>query len=91
MDAELYDHLTTTITNNSQLDAENEPDDEAEIIERETEPGSPISTDKPARQRAMSLGLPQEIDQVVHAIQSSPWAARFSSLVGSVKKQVSPP
>jgi len=89
MDADLYEHLSTTVTAQPQ-----EPDSTATqavdksqdtaIQDGETSPGA---SDNIRRQRT-SVSLPQEIDQVVNAISSSPWAARLGNLVGSVKKQV---
>jgi hypothetical protein len=100
MDADLYDHLSTTITNDNQQRVEDNEDVENVVgsqhhPEDHSEPSGRDSTSSNSnntrRQRTMSSSLPQELDQVVHAISSSPWAARIAELVGSVKKQVSYP
>lgn len=96
MDADLYDHLSTTITNGPhQQHAGEDPEtgnvstkDPAEVQERSDPESATTSNDTTRRQRTMSSSLPEEIDQVVHAISSSQWAARLGTLMGSVKKQV---
>jgi hypothetical protein len=90
MDADLYDHLSTTVTNDPHQDQRDEASEAGNTTKRD--PGgngetAPASA-SPRRQRTMSSSLPEEIDQVVHAISSSPWAARLGTLMGSVKKQV---
>jgi hypothetical protein len=90
MDADLYDHLSTSITSKPpQLNQQEDHEDstgKADVSEGQevSEPESLVVR----RQRTMSASLPEEIDQVVHAISSSQWAARLGSLMDSVKKQV---
>jgi len=86
MDADLYDQLGTTIT----TDPHYQEQDDADIDNGEgSQEGSQGQSDTTRRQRATSVSLPQEIDQVVQAISSSPWAARLGDLMGTVRKQVS--
>jgi hypothetical protein len=92
MDADLYDHLKTTITNDPHQDDSDDTDiEKIELPERQGQSDSaPASNngDNTRRKRTMSSSLPQEIDQVVHAISSSQWATRLGALMGSVRKQV---
>jgi hypothetical protein len=76
MDADLYQHLSSTVTPHEE--------EKPEGPEEGTSDG-----DKETRGRkTTSVSLPQELDEVVHAITASPWAARLGSLVGTVRKQV---
>jgi hypothetical protein len=101
MDADLYDHLTTTITTSPDPQQHLQPSGSAVVDDNATadtpandprtspdEGPSASPRDSPRRQRTMSSSLPEEIDQVVQAISSSQWAARLGNLVGSVKRQV---
>ena len=97
MDADLYDHLSTTITNdNRQHDAANTTEDaslsgdgysQGQGLRQSTEGVAPSEIPH-RRQRTLSSSLPEEIDQVVQAISSSQWASKLGTLMGSVKKQV---
>jgi hypothetical protein len=91
MDADLFDQLNTTVTS-SQQDAQ--PAYSTDASPQHAVDGKDIpeahSATSTRRQRTASTSLPQEIDQVVHAIAASPWAARLGSLVGNVRKQVDP-
>jgi hypothetical protein len=96
MDADLYDHLSTTITNDPHQQQSEDASETGNVpkegsLDRQgrADQGSATSgDDSTRRQRTMSSSLPEEIDQVVHAISSSQWAARLGTLMGSVKKQV---
>jgi len=94
MDADLFDHLTTTITNDpsslQQLPPSTAGDDgTADAIANDPSASGPSPPGgSRRRQRTMSSSLPEEIDQVVQVISSSQWAARLGSLMGSVKRQV---
>lgn len=92
MDADLYDQLNTTVTSSTQQDSKSA--DSTDASEHHAVDGKdipePHNTNSTRRQRTASTSLPQEIDQVVHAIAASPWAARLGSLVGNVRKQVDP-
>ena len=91
MDADLYDHLNTTITSeneeNTQDDGKDQKNVDRDVKEEEQSTSSTSNSHNP-RPRTMSSSLPQEFDQVMHAIQSSPWAARLTSFMGTVRKQV---
>lgn len=102
MDADIYEHLNTTITQ-SPTTLQNVPSANppvsgpttAETVanEEETNQNAPAQGDSSMatgghRARATSVTLPEEIDQVMSAIVTSPWATRLNSLVGSVRKQV---
>ena len=92
MDADLYDQLNTTVTSpaqqHTQAGATSAPAQQ-HLVDASDTPDSEGTPSAP-RQRTASTSLPQEIDQVVHAIAASPWAARLGSLVGNVRKQVQP-
>jgi len=94
MDADLFDHLTTTITNGpssyQQLPPSTAGDDgAADTVANNPSASAPASPGGSLRrQRTMSSSLPEEIDQVVQVISSSQWAARLGGLMGSVKRQV---
>jgi hypothetical protein len=82
MDADLYEQLNSTITHAEQpAHAETEQQPAANQDQAD-------AASSPRRQRTTSTSLPEEFDQVVHAISASPWAARLGSLVGTVRKQV---
>jgi hypothetical protein len=93
MDADLYEHLKSTITSDphqqqriDDSDGGNDRNQGGNEGHRRSE--SESLNDTTRHQRTMSSSLPEEIDQVVHAISSSQWAARLGNLMGSVKKQV---
>ena len=94
MDADLYEHLSTTITSKplqqSPRDGHDSSasEDDAFASQDARDSNGSGGTGQRQRQRTMSASLPQEIDQVVHAISSSQWAARLGNLMDSVKKQV---
>src|SRR5436190_20560718 len=93
MDADLYEHLNNTITNDPRRQDSPEDFENGNVTEKESPEGqgatdSEFGAPQNVRPRTMSASLPEEIDQVVHAISSSQWAARLGSLMGSVKKQV---
>ena len=99
MDADLYDHLNTTITTDNRHQDAAEPTQGTNISgnggSQVQGPGDstegPSGADVPhRRQRTRSSSLPEEIDQVVQAISSSQWASKLGTLMGSVKKQVCP-
>jgi hypothetical protein len=86
MDADLYDQLSTTVASHPDEVVNERSDAQPAAANQE-----PVEADKTTRRpRTTSSSLPQEIDQVVHAISNSPWAARLGSLVGTVRKQVDP-
>jgi hypothetical protein len=98
MDADLYDHLSNTITTDNHQHDATKPTEDASVPRdehsqdqgaRESTEGAPNDVPRP-RKRTMSSSLPEEIDQVVQAISSSQWASKLGTLVGSVKKQVRP-
>lgn len=92
MDADLYDQLNTTVTSSVLQDSQSAASTDASehhAVDGKDIP-EPHDTTSTRRQRTASTSLPQEIDHVVHAIASSPWAARLGSLVGNVRKQVVP-
>jgi len=90
MDADLYEHLNTTITQSPQQQSGHSfSTTEAAIDEKDDANVSRNSQDS-RRVRTTSVSLPEEIDQVVSVITASPWAARLGDLVGSVRKQVTP-
>jgi len=93
MDADLYEQLQSTIatsprhsggmgdaSTNNQLHSK-----DADAVA----PSSLADESSEPRERTSSSNLPQEIDQVVQAISSSPWAAKLGTFMESVKKQVS--
>lgn len=90
MDADLYEHLNKTITNDpNEQQHTDHPDNDKQQGQGSLDPESATPrNDNTRRQRTMSSSLPEEIDQVVHAISSSQWAARLGNLMGNVKKQV---
>jgi hypothetical protein len=88
MDADLYDQLNTTITHPSEHRQSSDSPIHGESVESTEVTGS-TSTTNAHHHRTTSTSLPQEIDQVVHTITTSPWVARLGNLVGNVKKQVS--
>jgi len=90
MDADLFEHLNNTITNDpNDKQHTDHPDNDKQQDQGslDTEPAPPRNNNA-QRRRTMSSSLPEEIDQVVHAISSSQWAARLGNLMGTVKKQV---
>jgi hypothetical protein len=87
MDADLYEHLNTTVTKPSSPSLQEK--DSASNTDESADGRQDGETPKSARVRRTSASLPHEIDQVVNAIVASPWAARLSALVGNVRKQVS--
>ena len=100
MDADLYDHLSTTITtDHHQHDAADATEDTNVSVDGHSQGQEPRESTEGAvpgdvpprrRQRTMSSSLPEEIDQVVQAISASQWASKLGTLMGSVKKQVHP-
>lgn len=92
MDADLYDQLNTTVTSPLLQDTQPGRGSAASQQQAVDDKDVPDTGGSPStrRQRTASTSLPQEIDQVVHAIAASPWAARLGSLVGNVRKQVNP-
>ena len=92
MDADLYDQLNTTVTSPSLQETQAASGSAASQQQAVDDKDVPDTQGSPStrRQRTASTSLPQEIDQVVHAIAASPWAARLGSLVGNVRKQVDP-
>ena len=100
MDADLYDHLSTTVTTDyHQNDAAKTTEDtnvsgdghsQGQEPRESTEGAGPSDVPPRRRQRTMSSSLPEEIDQVVQAISASQWASKLGTLMGSVKKQVHP-
>ena len=99
MDADLYDHLSTTITTDHHQHDAAETTEDTNVSgdghsqgqePRESTEGAAPSDVPHRRQRTMSSSLPEEIDQVVQAISASQWASKLGTLMGSVKKQVHP-
>ena len=93
MDADVYEHLNNTITNNpnEQQRTDHPDNDKQDPTQGQGSPNPESASSNTRRQRTMSSSLPEEIDQVVHAISSSQWAARLGNLMGTVKKQVLTP
>ena len=96
MDADLYEHLNNTITNdpNEQQYTDHPDNNNIDITQGQGSPdpeSAPPRVANTRRKRTMSSSLPEDIDQVVHAISSSQWAARLGNLMGTVKKQVLTP
>lgn len=97
MDADLYDHLSTTISTDVRQQDDTDANQDTRVSvdghsqgqePRESTEGAARSDVPRTRQRTMSTSLPEEIDQVVQAISSSQWASKLGTLMGSVKKQV---
>src|SRR5947207_14785969 len=95
MDADLYEHLNSTITQPPPSPSPSSPSPGlGEERGEDGELGDEVGEDgdgrekRRTRRRTSSVSLPQEIDQVVNAIVASPWAARLGALVGNVRKQV---
>ena len=95
MDADLYEQLNTTITTHPRRsEGQGDAITNDQAHPKGTDPVGLKSLDDDGHEqgpRTTSSNLPQEIDQVVQAISSSPWAARFGTFMESVKKQVNFP
>ena len=97
MDADIYEHLNNNITNGPNEQQHTDHPDNDRQDPTQGQEGSPdpecttTTNDNTRRRRTMSSSLPEDIDQVVHAISSSQWAARLGNLMGTVKKQVLTP
>jgi len=95
MDADLYEQLQSTITSSPQRsEGVGDATTDGQLPSKDTvtvASSSQVDESSEHRQRTTSSNLPQEIDQVVQAISSSPWAAKLGTFMESVKKQVTFP